>query len=31
VPNHRHIVYEQGRNAVRWVMKKGRLAFGGSN
>jgi imidazolonepropionase len=27
VPNHRHIVYEQGRNAVRWVMKKGRLVF----
>ncbi len=25
VPNHRHIVYEQGRNAVRWVMKRGRI------
>jgi imidazolonepropionase len=26
VPNHRHLVYEHGRNAVRWVVKKGRVA-----
>jgi len=25
VPNHRHVVYEQGRNAVRWVVKRGRV------
>lgn len=25
VPNHRHLVYEHGRNAVRWVVKRGRL------
>jgi imidazolonepropionase len=27
VPNHRHLVYEQGRNAVRAVVKKGRVAW----
>lgn len=27
VPNHRHLVYEHGRNAVRTVVKKGRVAW----
>jgi imidazolonepropionase len=27
VPNHRHLVYEHGRNAVRAVVKKGRVAW----
>lgn len=27
VPNHRHLVYEHGRNAVRWVVKRGRQVF----
>jgi len=27
VPNHRHLVYEHGRNAVRWVVKRGRLVL----
>jgi imidazolonepropionase len=31
VPNHRHVVYEQGRNAVCWVMKKGRVVVGPSS
>ena len=26
VPNHVHLVYELGRNAVRWVVKGGNLA-----
>jgi imidazolonepropionase len=26
-PNHRHLVYEHGRNAVRAVVKKGRVAW----
>ena len=27
VPDHRHVVYEQGRNRVRWVVKKGSVVY----